>query len=301
MSHDCVVIPGWGALIAQYSDSYHNPLAGRIERPRRKLGFNASVNHNDGLLAHSLMRREGIAYDSAVRFIEQSVSSFRQQLAGGSEVPLGRLGFFSSDNAGHIEFVPYYHEQSNDCYFGLRDVTLRPLEEQCVTLAEQHDKRIISFPRRYVRVAASIVALLGLTVLLTTPIIINRDHHDFAALNVPTVTMPQRQVIEWNDAEPAQAAATGAEQSVVQSDLSQGGLLLDEGGDFYLIVATLSSAKQADAYIQSHPDMASHMRVQMLSKNKLYRVYVAQSPDRQRLETLRQQLPSRYADAWVWH
>ena len=56
--HDCVVVPGWGAFIANYDASTYDATKNVMARPRRSIGFNASVSHNDGLLAQSLMRRE---------------------------------------------------------------------------------------------------------------------------------------------------------------------------------------------------------------------------------------------------
>ena len=60
MYNDCVVVPGWGALIANYAPSQ---LQGdTMLKPRRSIGFNPSITHNDGLLATSIARRHGISY-----------------------------------------------------------------------------------------------------------------------------------------------------------------------------------------------------------------------------------------------
>ena len=84
MRHDCVAIPGWGAFIANYNTSRFDESREVMERPQRNIGFNASADHNDGLLVQSLMRREGLDYDEAMRFIANSVTSFRQQLSKGA-------------------------------------------------------------------------------------------------------------------------------------------------------------------------------------------------------------------------
>ena len=76
--HDCVVIPGWGAFIANYDTASYDDSRKLMERPHRTIGFNANVNHNDGLLAQSLMRREGLTFDEAMRFITDSVTTFGQ-------------------------------------------------------------------------------------------------------------------------------------------------------------------------------------------------------------------------------
>ena len=78
--HDCVVIPGWGAFIANYDAARYDTGGNLLERPQRMIGFNAGLTHNDGLLAHSLMRREGMDYPQAMRLIADHVTSFGKQL-----------------------------------------------------------------------------------------------------------------------------------------------------------------------------------------------------------------------------
>ena len=63
--HDCVVVPGWGAWIVQSVSAAVIGNAAPIP-PRKWLSFNAALSHNDGMLAHSLMRAEGCSYDEAM-------------------------------------------------------------------------------------------------------------------------------------------------------------------------------------------------------------------------------------------
>lgn len=303
-SHDCVVIPGWGALVAQYTDSHYNSTRGLIERPRRELGFNASVDHNDGLLAQSLVRREGITYDAAIRFISQSVSAFRQQLSLGNEVSLGRLGYFHSRDGHRIEFTPFNHVQSNDSYYGLRNVSFRPLADEtaraeaqvaaAAAFAQPTTSRSIAW-RRPLQAAASIVLLLCLTVLLTTPVIINRNHHqDYASLNLPSVTKPQQQVIDMATSQPNRPRTEATHEPAKQVSK----LLLDEGGKSLLVVASFNTAKQAEGYKELHPDLAEQMQVARVNA-RLYHVYVARSYDQSHLYSLRTKLPKGYEQSWV--
>lgn len=303
-SHDCVVIPGWGALVAQYADSYYNPTAMRIERPRRMLGFNASVDHNDGLLAQSLVRREGITYDQAMRFIGQSVSSFRQQLALGNEVSMGRLGYFHSADGHRIEFTPFHHKQSNDSYYGLRSLHFSPLAEEAAraevaavaALAQPVVSRHTLLNKRVARIAASIAVLLCLSVLLTTPIIVNRNQQDYASLNLPSVTKPQQQVLNVNPVPTESAELPKAETTVSKPVEPTNKLLLDEGGDCYLVVATLASTKEVNEFFRMHRDMSANMQVMQAGKYQY--VYVARSYDAKHLYSLVSQLPKGY-QGWV--
>ena len=312
MHHDCIVIPGWGSLVAQYSDSSFNSSACTIQKPLRKVGFNASVNHNDALLAQSIVRRERVSYDQAVRYIEQSVKSYKKLLASGGEFGLGRLGFFHSDNEGRIEFVPFEHEMCNDQYFGLRSFQFTPLSQlgkaQDETKESANVIRYNWWNSRVWQTAASIVLLLGLSILLTTPIFIDRNNQNLATLNFPSVSKPHHEVIDWSNTksdlavalpEQAQAEKLLAEQRQAAREeyASQNNLLLNEGGTYYLVIASLSNAEEVNLFLKYHQDIAAH--TQILRQGKHFHVYVARSFEQSRLYRFKAQLPPKYGNAWV--
>ena len=89
--HDCVIVPGFGAFISQYSSTNEN---GIISSLNRNITFNASIDYNDGLLINSLMRRERISSEFAKNLIAEYVCCIRTQLKHEGEIPLGRLGYF---------------------------------------------------------------------------------------------------------------------------------------------------------------------------------------------------------------
>ncbi|MBQ7690815.1 MAG: hypothetical protein IJT30_06480 [Muribaculaceae bacterium] len=311
MHHDCVVIPGWGALVAQYSESFYDSNRRLLEKPVRQVGFNASVSHNDGLLAQSLVRREGLAYDEAVRFIEQSVTTFRQQLAQGGELGMGRLGFFHADSEGRFEFIPFYHEMCNDQYFGLRSVRFTPLEElereadvAPAKPAEPARGAIVRpnwLSRRVLQTAASVAVLLGLGVLLSTPVLVNRHPHDAASLSLPAVSVPHTTSVPEATASQATTATarTAAETTHAQPPVAPGAeLLLDEGGKYYLVVSTLTSTKQVDKFLEVHPELQGHTYVEHSGKH--YRVCVARAQDPAALYAFKNTLPKAYSQAWVY-
>lgn len=323
ISNDCVVIPGWGALIAQYSDSFYNEAEGIINKPERKVGFNSSVNHNDGLLAQSIVRREGITYDEAVRFIADSVTTFKQQLNAGNEVSLGRLGFFHSNN-GLIDFIPFYHETSNDEYFGLRSVNFKTLaqlrqEQETAQEQEQQVETIVvhrSWARRAMQIAASIVVLLALVPVLTTPILKNNDSTQ-AGLKLPEIKQPARTTIfNWDSAQVDLAVAIPEQeiesQQAIEKRLAKIEKMVAEeakekvetsfastsgSGRYYLVISSLSNEKQVKEYLGSHKDMDGKMKV--LKRGNKFRIYVARDNNANKLYKIKHELPERYQDAWV--
>lgn len=182
-NHDCVVVPGWGAFIANYTPaSVAGDAMGFIQPPQRVIGFSTSVTHNDGLLAQSLVRREGVQFDAAMRHISDSVASLRRQLEQGNDVSMGAVGHFRRVDGRYNEFVPASQALPCNPYYGLTGLGIKPVaileqeaaERQAAAMASVDNVDVTGhrnlFGRRVTRIAASVAVLLGLGVMLTTPI-----------------------------------------------------------------------------------------------------------------------------------
>jgi len=291
--HDCVVVPGWGAFIANYNTARYNHDRQVLERPRRVVGFNASVNHNDGLLAQSIMRREGVTHDEAMRMIEDNVTVYRQQLAAGTEVSMGRLGYFMRGAAGTAQFVPFFHMNTTDQYYGLADIDIKRVAvlERERALAAQPQTEVIAeeapavaptrnlFTRKAVQIAASVAVLLGMGVLLTTPVIINRDNQQQAAV-VPTVTAPAVQQVVTVEDYPALASVGNT------------------SGKYHMVIASLRNQQELQAFKDLNPKLVPYMKT--LQYKGLTCVYVARSDDYNTLMNLRSELPEQYRNVWIY-
>ena len=297
--HDCVVVPGWGAFIANYSASSYDAEAGMMSRPRRSIGFNASVSHNDGLLAQSLVRREGINYNEAMKFIADSVTTFRQQLAMDCEVSMGRLGYFRRNEGRFIEFVPFYHSDGTDQFFGLNDMEIKDVAtlEQNMVLADETAAAIVPkernlFIRKATRIAASVAVLIGLGVVLTTPMIVNRDHQNLASM-APAVSAPKAQ--QLNVTVEQGVSSQGISTVATQPRIASVG---NESGRYYMVIATLRNQQELDAFKNSNPSLVPYMKV--LKYKKFMCVYVARSDDSNTLMGLRDELPEHLRDIWIY-
>ncbi len=301
--HDCVVVPGWGAFIANYREARYDESREMLERPLRWIGFNANVSHNDGLLAHSLMRREGLTYEQAMSFIADSVTTFRQQLAMDCEVSMGRLGYFRRNEGRYIEFVPFSRFNAADHYYGLANLevkTVCALEKELAqqeSQAEQEPAAIIPqernlFSRKATRIAASVVALVGLGILLSTPIIVDRNHS--TASMAPTISAPQSQQLDITVQEGVVA------QEIAPVKAYQG--IADEGntaGKYYMVIATLRDQQELEAFKAANPSLVPYMK--MLEYKGMMCVYVARGDDYSKLMSLRNELPEGLRNVWLYH
>ena len=302
--HDCVIIPGWGGFIANYNPASYDESRMVMVHPSRAIGFNANITHNDGLLVQSLMRREGLSYDEALRFIADSVATFVQQLSMDGEVSMGRLGFFRRFQSRYIEFVPFSRAITSDQYFGLADMELKTvdvLESERIEQENQTSADDIAaivpkerslFPRKATQIAASIAVLLGLSILLSTPITVDRSH-DLASM-APTVTAPRAQQLSTSvqqDVVPQEVQVVEAYPAIARVG--------NTSGKYYMVIATLRNQHELDAFKNANADLVPYMKI--LDYKGLMCVYVARSNDYGTLMSLRDTLPQGLRDVWIYN
>lgn len=297
LSNDCVVVPGFGAFIAQYTSSHNCEQNSTFTSPKRSISFNASINHNDGLLANSIAKKASIPYAEALKQIEKSTTICRQALSDGSEVPFGRLGFFISNGEGHIEFIPFHHELANDDFFGLQSFSFPTLAERNAqvttegTVSETYSEPEINIGRRNwfdhkaVQIAASIVMLVCLTFALSTPIIVDKPTHKLATLNVPTPTMPKHKVVKAEEiSQPKQVKAVSEKKET------------NSNGRYAIIICSLKKQSQVAQYFQENKDINP---ANVIKKNGYYMIYFNRGDNYQELVKEAKQMPKPYTEFWI--
>lgn len=297
LSNDCVVVPGFGAFIAQYTSSNNCAQNSTFTSPKRSISFNASINHNDGLLANSIAKKALIPYAEALKQIEKSTTICRQALSDGSEVPFGRLGFFISNAEGHIEFIPFHHELANDDFFGLQSFSFPTLAERNAqvateeTVSETYSEPEINIGRRNwfshkaVQIVASIVMLVCLTFALSTPIIIDKPTHQLATLNVPTPTMPKHKVVKTEEISLQKQVEAASEKKEANSN-----------GRYAIIICSLKKQSQVAQYFQENKDINP---ANVIKKNGYYMIYFNRGDNYQELVKEAKQMPKRYTEFWI--
>lgn len=297
LSNDCVVVPGFGAFIAQYTSSNNCAQNSTFTSPKRSISFNASINHNDGLLANSIAKKALIPYAEALKQIEKSTTICRQALSDGSEVPFGRLGFFISNAEGHIEFIPFHHELANDDFFGLQSFSFPTLAERNAqvateeTVSETYSEPEINIGRRNwfshkaVQIAASIVMLVCLTFALSTPIIVDKPTHQLATLNVPTPTMPKHKVVKAEEISQQKQVKAVSEKKETNSN-----------GRYAIIICSLKKQSQVAQYFQENKDINP---ANVIKKNGYYMIYFNRGDNYQELVKEAKHMPKPYTEFWI--
>ncbi len=306
--HDCVVVPGWGAFIAQYEPAQINSDKGIITPPARFLSFNQSVNHNDGLLISSVMRRERISYEAANEAVKREVNLMRLQLETDGEVSLGRLGIFSK-GGNSIVFTATDDNVTSAQFLGLPAVNTNKNAEQPATETKTLRRDVIYVPvsRNIFKVAASLLLFIGLGLTLSTPVTLEDQSTNLASIPAPKVTVKKKSIIAETPRnaelfiaipDASQATAVIDTTAVMPPQHADMNILQCNDSDNYcLVVASLASRELAEEYISERGDISMHI----LECNGKYRIYVSTgaTPAQAMLPTQDPTFADRYPAAWV--
>ena len=126
--HDCVIVPGFGGFIGNYTPARIDKNSGTFSPPVKQISFNRNLNHNDGLLIGRISESGKINYGDSKAIVEEFVSDLRRRISKGEKVVLDMIGCFYNNHEGNIQFEP--DKESNyllDSY-GLTSFQCLPIE-----------------------------------------------------------------------------------------------------------------------------------------------------------------------------
>jgi len=168
--HDCVIVPGFGGFIGNYTPAHIDKSVGTFYPPVKQISFNRNLNHNDGLLVGRISGALKINYGDARNFVEEYVGELRKKLEKGEKVVFDNIGSFVNNQEGNIQFEPdrnvNYHLDS----YGLESFQCLPLEgydvrRRVINRGQKNSLRQIPV-RKILWRAAVIIPLLSVLVVV---------------------------------------------------------------------------------------------------------------------------------------
>jgi hypothetical protein len=297
--HDCVILPGWGAIVAQHVPACVSD--GILYPPVRKLGFNPAVNHNDGMLAHSVARREGISYDSAVAAVTAAIAKLRNLYDVAGLLALPRIGTLRRDSSGTMSFIPVADAKSiaNIAFFEL------PVMEVVDNARQESASEAVvrlSGLRAFARGAAAVAAMIALGITLTTPVIVNRADTSFASVPAPKVTAAK--AVNLPLAAPADSTLfiavpnhADATDTLKLAPAPAAVAAKALAPTFYLIVSSHANRAEANAYVAARPDE----KLTVFESDRRFRIVAATGSSFNEAVALKSNadFSRRHPDAWV--
>jgi hypothetical protein len=169
--HDCVVIPGFGGFIGNYTPARIDKSTGTFYPPVKQISFNRNLNHNDGLLVGRISLSAKINYGDARTMVEDFVSGVRRRLEKGERVVFDNIGSFINNNEGNLQFEPDQNVNYHLDSYGLEPFQCLPLEgydvrKRIIRHLDKDPVRQASI-RKIVLRAAVVVPLLALIVAVS--------------------------------------------------------------------------------------------------------------------------------------
>lgn len=125
-SHDCVIVPGFGGFIGNFTPARLDNKTGLYYPPLKQISFNRNLNHNDGLLIGRISMATGLNYADSRRLVEEFSNDIMEKLSSGRQVVFDHIGTFVNNHENNVEFEPEaginYHTGS----FGLEPFHWNP-------------------------------------------------------------------------------------------------------------------------------------------------------------------------------
>ncbi len=311
LRHDCVIVPELGAFIAHYTPAEIDESTGVINPPSRALSFNSDVTHNDGLLASSIARDYATTFDRAIATIAEQVAALKSQIAVSGEFAVGRLGILKQNVEGNLEFEPFTATAISPRLVGLPSFKLQPLHVTTDNTGKKQKRALIlNSAKIALRAAASVAVLVGLGLMLSTPVIEHSPEmaaftKNFTSTKTATekiVIKNAPQILSFALPENADAVAIVTPKEKSETQLSQAVATPATTADkdrYFLIVASLPTQSKAEEYIAERHDS----NLTILHSDNRYRIYVASGKSYREVHSILSigDNAQKYPDAWVLH
>lgn len=186
-SHDCVILPGFGGFIGNYTPARIDKSTSTFYPPVKLISFNRNLSHNDGLLTGRVSAHAGISYGDARNLVEEFAATVRTRLEKGEKVVFDNIGSFINNQEGNVQFEPdrsvNYHLDS----YGLESFRFAPLEgydvRRRLTVHADREPARSSSMKKILWRAAVIVPLLGLMVTVPLKTNLFKTKVDTTSLN----------------------------------------------------------------------------------------------------------------------
>lgn len=337
-THNCVVIPRVGAVLAHYKSAEISDDGCCFMPPCRVYTFNADLKVTDGLVESSIARSLGVSHERASAIVAADVDTMIHQLHNDSHLSLGRIGtlWFDRDSET-IEFRPFRRDGISHLASWLPDTSLAYFdsdrqEESAVSAAGTMAAKTASPLRRFLKATAAAAVFAAIAFVASTPITVRNANYASTSLpavtaprtayvpsmTTPMITMPrmadqpvvdtaarskyQHDLRAAADEKAAPAAMTEKKAEKPADNTSKPPqntqVRFNEADPYCVIVGSLNSEEEAREHMARLSRNYPHP-LGVLIKDGRYRVYAATGATKAQANAAVRSLSGRFAGAWV--
>ncbi|PHS07699.1 MAG: sporulation protein [Kordia sp.] len=300
--YECVLVPEFGAFLTQKHSAVMDVTTNVFLPPRKVISFNEQLKQNDGLLANHIVGADQCSYTEAVEKITDYVTSIKGKLVAGETVLFEKIGHFSLNNEGKLQFAPLEEVNYLTTAFGLQSTykspVLREVYKEEVAVLEE--KAPIAFipetrvkaKRSYLKYAAVAVVALGLSGVLGSQVYTDQmegvaSHNDLKTLEIEKSAY---QRASFFDVSPIEVPEVIFNISVEKKQV----------GSYHIIAGAFRFEENADKKIEQLQKAGFSARKIGQNKYGLHQVVYASIVDKsEALTTLRAIKKSHNSGAWL--
>lgn len=191
--YNCVVVPEFGAFLAQIRSAVLHKATNTFDPPAKILSFNGQLTSNDGLLVSYMAEAENSSYEDKLVEIQEHAKQWKKDLRQGKRLELANIGELWLNREGKIQFQPNQQTNYLTSSYGLSSFMApkairESLKEEVVRLEEKipfmitpEERRRGSF-RPYLKYAA--IVLLALSTGLTGFSVYENTRHSWQVARI---------------------------------------------------------------------------------------------------------------------
>jgi nucleoid DNA-binding protein len=320
-NHDCVILPGFGGFIGNYTPARIERDSHTFHPPVKAISFNSRLSHNDGLLIGKISEKKEIGYADAKNIVDDYISSLKDKLHKGGRIHLADIGHFQVNTEGNIQFEP-----NNDINYlldayGLSPFTREPVDDYDISKAmirhRDRDPIVMANRRRMIwRAAVAIPFVLAMIIvplktdLFKSKVTLNPlAEVEFSEIQSAQEDlfdeMPETQQAEVIKPEAVEeqtemTAATGDAEpvSAIPAENVQTGVIAGDNV-YHIIVGSFADADNANRLFNDLTVKDYDAEI-IRADNGYYRVSVKSCSTMQEAVDERRRLGESFTDIWIW-
>lgn len=129
-THDCVIIPDFGALKTKYKSAEIDSKGDNLVPPSKTLTFDNKLLASDGLLINYIAEKERITKSEAKEKVFKFVTDSFVKLEQGSRIHMAKIGAFAFDKKRKLVFDPSDSANFLTDTYGMPKLKVIPIEKQ---------------------------------------------------------------------------------------------------------------------------------------------------------------------------
>jgi hypothetical protein len=304
--HDCVIVPGFGGFLGNYTPARIDKESGTFYPPARQISFNRNLIHNDGLLIGKISESLKVNYRDARELAEEYVGTVRRKIERGDKVTFFKIGNFFHDHEGNLQFEPdrsanYYpgsYGLDSFHYIPLQgyDVRKRIMKNDSIPVSKQSSMRKVLWR------AAVIIPLLSVLVAVPLKTDLFKTKIDSSTLN-PLVTEEfenNRKALDETvkNELPVVSVVTNETGTVVPTPSVEIEPVKTETAGYYLITGSFKSEENALSQVKMLREDGFDPEI-VTTSNGFYRVCAMACNDINTAITKKDSIAKKFPGTWV--